>query len=283
MAYPAITSRRMPYDIDGTAVGWSNQNAAVNNWFSGADVAELNDEDDVTVFSYGSGTTPRWVTLFLPETREIEAIWWDIRIQTGDDNSQVQVYGSTDTTNGLDGTWESATFPSGKPGAGQSDDWRDEVKPVSFSGAKRALRFVLPSAGTGKTVVLRAIHVYGRKAAGQTPDDIIFLDDDTMGDPEFTAVEDWGDRPEGTTETRQIRVKNASSTKTANNVNLQLNHAHFGMSFNAGGPFQATLDIASLAPGAASSTIYIRNEIPAPPQTLGPQAARIIGSVGSWT
>jgi hypothetical protein len=127
---------------------------------------------------------------------------------------------------------------------------------------------------------LASIHLYGAKAAGQTPDDILFTD---AAGSEVTALEDWGDRPEGTMNIVSGRVKNASPDKYANNVNLQLNHSLFALSWSADGPWQATLDTSQLAPEALSAVIYKRCLIPPPLQTLGPQAARVIANVGSWS
>ena len=71
--------------------------------------------------------------------------------------------------------------------------------------------------------MLCATHLYGEKIAGQTPDDIIYINHDDTPGAEFTAPEDFGDQPLGTTVVRQFRVKNASATKTANTINIQCN------------------------------------------------------------
>ena len=151
--------------------------------------------------------------------------------------------------------------------------------PVSFSGPKKVLRVGLNNTGVTGQSQVNAIHIYGAKAAGQTPDDILFLYDSTN---EFLSLLDWGNRPEGTLVKDSFRVKNASTDKIAKNINIQLNHADFVMSWDENGPWTTFVDIASLSPGAVSSQIYIKNELGPPLLTLGPKAARVIAAVGEW-
>ncbi len=106
----------------------------------------------------------------------------------------------------------------------------------------------------------RILHVYGEKTAGQTPDDVIYIDHDTTPGVEYASPEDFGDQPLGTTVVRQFRLKNTSATKTANTIN-----------------------IASLGAGAQSATMYVRCTTPAPGNPLGPRFARIVTTVASYT
>ena len=69
---------------------------------------------------------------------------------------------------------------------------------------------------------LYALHLYGVKAAGELPEDILFLNDDAEGDPEFIRDLDWGDRQEGTTILKRIKLFNSSTTKIASNLSLSL-------------------------------------------------------------
>jgi hypothetical protein len=194
-----------------------------------------------------------------------------------------RVEGSNDTTNGQDGTWEVAAFPSGTPAVNNPDEnsWRTGVKAVSFSEPKKTVRVVAQTSSYSfRPPRIKRIHFYGKKAAGQTPDDVVFCD--TAGN-ELSALTDWGDRPEGTTVIKSLKVKNVSSSKIANAVNLQLNHKDFALSFSDSGPWTTVLDIASIGPGSLSSTIFVRNALEPPLLLLGPDAARLIATVGSWS
>ena len=278
MPYPAILHRRMPYDVDGTVIARSAGLIAngITGWLSAANLTDLNKENPWTSVYNGIYVT---LWFFFPEKREIEAMF----IRTSHVYSTLNfsgIEGSNDTANGLDGNWEMAVLPGGSPIFSNATDfvWRENVRPISFSETKRVIRFSCWQSNYGCHV--HRVHLYGRKAATETPDDILFLIDDTS---EFTALKDWGDRPEGTVLYDSFRVKNNSGSKIANNINLQLNHTDFVMSWAAEGPWLTFLDIASLNPGGVSSLIYVRNLLAPPPLILGPKAARVIINVGSWT
>ena len=286
MSYPALPGRRMPYDTDGTTVIQFDTEPVMgeNQVTPAGAVLQGWQSDDFTPGGYvaGQGTGITTVLLF-PEQREVVGIFFAF-LGKGAGNPVV-LKGSADSTNGLDGTWEQAILtgpPTGAPT--KTDDWRGIVGAVSFTGAKKVIRLELARTGgifTDGTQV-ESLHVYGEKAAGQTVDDIIFLDADGGG-AEYTADEDFGDRALGSTVIRQFKVKNDSGTKTANAVNLQCNDTDFAISDNAAGPWVATYDIASLAPGASSVMLYTRNTTPGAGAVLGPRHNRIVATVGSWT
>lgn len=276
MGYSEILSRRIPYDINGTVVGYRGNNSYANGmdrWLTSSQAGELNDEDVTNVFTDAGQVY--W--FFFPERMEIEA---------GIINGAGEYYGvtfyelqgSNDTTNGMDGTWETAVFPSGTIHSTNSGIyyWREGIRPISFSTTYKVIRF---RAYSEYGLRLRYVHLYGRKAAEETPDDILFCD--TAGN-EKTALKDWSDRPEGTTVIDSFKLKNQSTAKIASNVNLQLNHADLSLSFSEEGPWTATLDITSIAPGSLSSTVYVRHTLGNPLLILGPRAGRCIVTVGSW-
>lgn len=287
MTYTAVPDHRIPYDNDGTAVGWYSVFAGVNAFLSGANKIALNDADP-TEFGWGGsnpfgtpGTTG--VVFFFPEQREVTA--WYSHATWGNSGFQPfnLVHGSNDTTNGQDGTWEVASHPSGLPPAFVTTfDWRAFIKPLSFTGGKRTVR-VYGNTLIGNTITrMNTLHLYGEKVAGQTPDDIIFIDHDTTPGVEYGSVEDFGDRPLGTTVVRQFRVKNTSPTLTANGVNIQCNDTDFAISTD-GINWVVTINIASLGPGAESATLFVRDTTPAPGAALGPRFARIVAIVTSWS
>jgi hypothetical protein len=277
MGYSEILHRRIPYDINGTVVGHRASNTYANglsSWLTSSQTGELNDEDTTTMLS--GDYSALW--FFFPERMEIEAGMYAVEYAGyGTSPDLYELQGSNDTTNGMDGTWETAVFPSGKPFVSNPGIyyWREVIKPISFSTTYKVIRF---RAGHGYGGV-RFVHLYGRKAAGETPTDILFCD--TAGN-EKTALKDWGDRPEGTTVIDTFKLKNSSLIKVASNVNLQLNHADLSLSFYEEGPWTATLDITSIAPGSLSSTIYVRHTLGEPLLILGPRAGRCIVTVGSW-
>ena len=284
MPYVAINERRIPYDIDGSAVAYrsapitTNPNVLLNqypNWFSSLQMGQLNSATrDLDI----GGNNSMWAFFFfLTELTEITAVSFLFSEDTNALNT-VLILGSSDSTNGIDGTWESGVFSTQSP-SNRADWWRENVVSLSFSGPVKCIKIGF-GGDTSRRTIPKAIHLFGRKAAGQNPDDIVFTD--ASGDI-LTALVDFGDVPEGTTSYEQIRVKNASTTKNANDINLQFNHNDFDFSYSPTGPWVSVIDISSLGPGSLSSVIYVRNHLNPPLLALGPKAARIIAAVGSWT
>lgn len=279
MPYPALPDRRMPWDNDGTLVYEGTMDAGATTVLTDALKLALQDESDVDEYgSAGQYHTYNHAALwfFYPEQREITGIY--ARMSDGGGlNANVAItdmQGSNDTTNGLDGTWETASLPSGVPPRTNAFSWRADIKPVSFTGPKKNLR--VRNNGTGGNYKQWMIcHLYGEAAAGQMAHDLIYIDQDAGTPAEFTAPEDFGDQPLGTTVVRQFRVKNTSASRTATNINIQCNDADFAISTD-GVTWVVTINIASLGPGVESNTMYVRCTTPAPGAALKPRFARIV-------
>ena len=290
MAYSPLPDRRMPYDDDGTVVMQGDDYPAYGSdlsYPSGADLIALNGYSGIrTGRGAASHNADYQLTtwLFFPEQREVSGIYYATAPEYGETGAigTAVLKGSSDTTNGLDGSWETASWtPVSPEPATEVDQWRSGIRAVSFTGPKQTIRLDLPGVGgSGGYVQLALLHVYGAKAAGQTPDDIIFLDG-LHSYAEFATDEDFGDVPLGTTSTRTFKIKNASSTKTATTIDLQCNDADFVISTDDA-TWVVTINIASLGAGASSSAMYIRNTSPSPGAALGPRFARIVCTVGSW-
>jgi hypothetical protein len=278
MPYPALPDHRIPYDIDGTIMYFgSTTSGAVTLASSGAKIA-LQDTSS-------SGGTPNTdfrnagsnaVFIFFPEGREVTGIWLATE-ETASGNDLAGFSGSNDTSNGIDGTWETASLPAGVPSwGGVFDEWRNEVKPVSFTGPKKNLRFWNDGSSPSGSDHFGMLHLYGEAAAGQMAHDLVFLDPDLGAGVAFPGPEDFGDQPLGTTVVRPFRIKNTSASRTATNLNIQCNDADFAIAESASGPWVVTINIASLAAGAETATLYTRCTTPAPGAPLAPRFARII-------
>lgn len=279
MAYPALPDHRMNYDNDGTLV--YRGSLASGAVAAATDPQKLAMQDisyateGIAMGATGSADTS-YAFLFFPEQREVTGFYaYTNSLNVVD----WVVLGSNDTGNGLDGTWETASLPSGGNFAKTNDhDWRSKIRPISFTGPKKNIRVGYAHSGSpfynGGNIT--AMHIYGEAAAGQMAHDLVFINHDDTPGVAFTAAEDFGDQPLGTTVVRQFRVKNTSATRTATNVNIQCNAADFAIGTSASGPWVVTINLASLGPGAESPTYYIRCTTPAPGATLKPNAERIL-------
>lgn len=287
MAYPAFPNRKMAYDVDGTIVAWgSTYTNGIAGFVGSGPIAEMNDTDFTwvgdPVNQYGLGTY-RTLWWFFPELVNItHAFFW---FQLGSDNS-FGLWGSSTSGNGLDGTWITPTYPDGDIwwNYGSATQWRTAVRQVSFGQSINVLRMqftVDVSGAIGHSPMwLAAVHLFGHKDTGQSPDDIIFLD--SAGDGlEWDLDPDWGDVPYLANSVKEFKIKNTSGTKTANTIQLTCSDDDFSISGN-GVTYGTTIDLSSLAAGASSSTYYVKTN-PAYLSLPGPRESRIKVTVGSWT
>ena len=210
MPYPVLPGRRFEYDIGGGSVYYGNDINDVTTALTTEQMAKLNGiEHTSKVISVGgkSANFYRTVWVFLPEKYVVSGLGFLHHVFTSESGnpSSITVAGSPDSTNGLDGTWIDATLPNGAIPVIMMDDdqWRDSIQPCTFSEAIKVLRVRYFTWADGFvdscTIDIYALHIYGVKATGEIPDDILFLEDDVSGDPEFIRDLDWGDRQEGTT------------------------------------------------------------------------------------
>jgi len=283
MPYDTLPDQRIPYDIDGTVVYTStdNPNTATlalheaDVQLDDTQMQELQDTDTSTVVSYlasgADGSSILW--WFFPEDRIVSAA---VFIFTGSTTS-TYVGGSSDTANGNDGTWEAPSQPDGTPFQVYSavDLWRSGIRPLSFAGSIKTLVAIhaLNSSGADTSVWVLA-HIYGHTDAGAMTNDLIFIDPDTSD--EWTAPDDFGDQPLGTSVVDTFKVKNTSVADTATGVTLQCDDDDFVIAEDSGGPWVTSIDVGSLGPEVESDTYYVRCTSPDVGSPLEPRFARII-------
>ena len=290
MPYPTLPGRKFEYDIGGGSVYYGNDTNEITTALTTEQMAELNNIDNTRIVMQKSAYNAAAVLtvwVFLPERYVIAGLGM-LHVLSNWGGAGVTVAGSADSTNGLDGTWINGTLPNGAISKAMldNDQWRDDIQPCTFSEAIKVLRLRYSGGyqyAEDASVKIYALHVYGVKAGGEIPDDILFLDDDESGDPEFIRDLDFGDRPEGTTVTHRIKLRNSSATKIANNLTLSLIDVDFTFSMDEGVTWVTGATITSLAPQGISSSILIKNTIPPPTQMLGPRAPRFEVTIGSWS
>ena len=204
MPYPTLPGRRFEYDAGGGSVYYGNDINEITMALTTEQMAELNNTDNTNIViqkNVYNTTALLTVWVFLPEKYVVAGLGM-MHTLTNWSGAGVTIAGSSDSTNGLDGTWINATLPNGAiPKVILDDDqWRDSIQPCTFSEAIKVLRLIYSGGydfADDASVKIYALHIYGVKAAGEVPDDILFLDDDVSGDPEFIRDLDFGDRPEG--------------------------------------------------------------------------------------
>lgn len=276
--YADVPGLRMAYDRDGSAGALITTAGGITS-LSGAQMVTLNNEntDNISV-------TPSTISLAIlfPELRDIQGYAMDYSSANG--SSPSTVYTSVDTTNGYDGTWVSrGTFVDTSPGTGLRT-----VQTVSWSGIK-GVRFHGTGGNFGGSNEFHCLHLFGSAASGQNPDRLRWWQ--PVSDLEVTGpFFDLGDVPRGSADVVDFRIKNNSSTLTANSIEISAEALTDTTPTNVGqhqfsddgATYVDTLNIGNLAPGAISGVLNMRRDTAAG-ATLSVWWTRFVATAASWS
>jgi hypothetical protein len=279
--FPDAPDHKVFYNDDGTVVFTQGTGGGVTSPVSNVDA--LNGETQGTNAASMDGTTR--VGFAFPQSMNIVGVF--VCTNTGSAGTDSGILRtSTDTTNGSDGAWIAPTTTLGISTLGDPSSglrWRTHIQAVSCLGIKGLTISTSNTAGSA-----RSIHLYGRPASGTT-DRLRFwhptTDTEVLG-PHF----DYGDLLQGQTAIVQFRVKNNSTTKTANAVVVADDAlsvpsptlASQTMFSSDGTTYTATLNIGNLAPGALSAVLRARLVLVASAR-VGPWRQRFKATPGTWT
>lgn len=291
-SYADAPGFKMPYDVDGSA-GFASTGGTPSA-MTGTELANFNDE----TASNGAGGALNGIFIYqgiiFPQLRDI----YGFGFHQGMTNSAITtVQTSTDTTTGMDGTWttrvsnypQASEFSAGAPAFRTTYRGTGGVAEASlpYLGVK-AIRFVGNGNNNNGNNVASDLHLYGNIASGQSLDRLR-LWHATLDQEIAAGGLDYGDFGRGGSIDRTFRVKNNSSSLTANSILLSLtaltdtSPTVLGqMSISQGGSFASTQNIGNLAPSAISAVCTLR--IASTSSTiLGPWRQRLIATAGSWT
>ncbi len=292
-SYPDAPSRRLAYDDDGTVVLWNgltvidaNEDAAVGQVpllpliaMPQAQIDQINDEETTSPTESGqNNNASSWILMMFLQKMEIDGGYYNIN-PTHTGNAQWMAF-STNTTNGIDGSFAdlSVTTPKNTTVA---DDYRDDITSMAESNVVCVTSFQ----GSDERFRWRQLHVYGAHTPGETPDKLIFLDPDNA-DNEFTKPLDFGDVPRGQTQKDTFKIKNNSSSLTANTVNL-INEDLFGgasswYTYSTDDiSFSSSEDLGNIGNGG-TQLVFIKQIVP-DAQVVGVYASRTRATVASWS
>jgi len=235
--------------------------------------------EDGGSFSWGASTKGGYIFIIFPELREFDGIFMSADVAS----AFSQVSSSGDTTNSWDGTWTQRIANFDDSAGPSLDAYRDGITSTAVSNV-RGVRSLDPRTGGALKRVV-AFHIYGTIAAGETPDRLLWVDNDD--DLEFSLPQDYGDIPRGSAEDHVVYLTNNSASLSAGTVQVTAEDLYGGSgawyTFDDGTGFSATKALAaSISNGANSPNITIRRITP-DAETLGVHAGRAYVSVGSWT
>lgn len=282
--YPNVPGYRFAYDEDGTIVTAFASQAGNGQVFTltQGELTTINQNQQGSVVPYYSkvGSSNPYFAFIFPELRSISGYFLSCNVNGVGIGRLLQT--STDTLTGQDGTWNTVANPYSYiayNNTAVSPSYRSAIASITANNIK-AIRFVVSDQ-------LMAFHLYGSIATTQSPDRLRIID---LSNNDIAAQLDFGDIPQRNNATQQFKVVNNSSTKIANNITLTL-ETNPDASPTLIGQYQLSTDnsayanainIGTLAPGASSGTLYVRNTVSSTAQ-LGPWCIRLVASANTWS
>jgi len=263
-SYPDHPSWRMAWDKDGSVCVKISPNDGLPVDLTLAQMQALNDETTTAGPQFGDRQQAwDWCAIIFPELRDIDAMFVQHSGAYAVRNLQV----STDTTNGVDGTW--TVVNAGDFG------YQGLVKPayrtnISSSTilAIKGLKFQAGFGGLSSVGNIQSIHLYGEPAPGENLQRLEIWHP-TFDERVPPAYFDWGDAPRGSSADLPFRVKNMSPSMTANSIRVYLETLTDTVPsvpaqhlISQGGSFLAQQNIGTLAPLAISPLLTLRRVTP---------------------
>lgn len=282
-AYTDAPGHRIAYDRDGSVVFEQNASTGVVTEWTTARMQAVNDHNPTG--GSEQGNTGGYFGVVFTEPRDIVALY----MRSGDSAESAPSHSwSTDTTNGIDGTWTAFSMTR-LTGEGTTADMRDMISAQSFAGCKgiRHNRGGLSTFGSRR--IIRSYHVYGAAPTSTAPNRLRFWNP-TIADDVGPAYFDWGDIARTSSVSRDFRIHNPSTSLTAVGVSVSMealtdgspsNVGQHEFSIDGGVTWATTASIGDLAPGVTSGVITLRRN------TLGTAElslwwTRMVASATSW-
>lgn len=280
--YPDAPSWRMATDRDGTQwfhVSPTNVITALSN----ANAIILNDET-TSYYAPPVATGAQRLMAIFPELRDLDAYFVSMAASGFMTSWTVDV--STNTTNGLDGTWTQIATSTTPPSASVAPAYRSPVSTTQL--AIRAVRFNFIMAASAD-LAIQAAHLYGEPAPGENPNRLA-LWHPTLDQRVTPAYFDWGNSPRASSADLTFRVKNLSPTLSADDIRVATEALTDGTpsvpgqhSLSVGGgAFLAQVNVGDLAPAALSSVVTLRRITPSNAQ-IGLFALRVFAEADAWS
>jgi len=277
--YANVPAARIPYDRDGSVGVIINSTNQATVMTSGQ-MMTINNESSADSVSPGSGIW--YVAILFAQPMTIGGTFH--ACYTGGHNT-VTTYISTDTTNGVDGTW--TTFRSAIYNPTVTPDYRTSIFSAAAVSNVKAIKYNI-----GSIPQLYCIHVYGTPSA-YTGDKLVFwhptLDQALDVTP---AYFDYGDVAQNAAAIeRDFRLKNISSSLSANSITVSCEAptdsspttyvSQTAFRFN-GGSYGPTASMATLAPGEISS-VFTAKLAPVATSALSVWTQRYIAEAANWS
>lgn len=294
--YPSPPGHRMAYDIDGSGLYHYRKSTGLISRIADSWLTGRNSDEEHTRYGDFSMYDDDFFAVAFPEKRDLTGIFFsllrEVNNYPAEDISHVKrVEVSENTQTLIDGDWTTILTPAETAGdVAVTPDYRTKILELSASNV-RAIRIVFGRrAGSTRqrTSYLKVLHLYGSISEGQTLDKLaIWHPTDDV--PIDAGYFDWGDIAQGSVSTRQFRVKNLSSTKTAKAIDITKSATgEAAQSLLAYHKFSVdtqqnldTVRLSQVAPGATSQIVTMSINLPST-APLGPKTVRVQAKPTEW-
>ena len=281
---------RIEYDLDGTLIYYHSGSFTypdpLTTLFSNAQLRQLNDSNNVDVVISGGANSVQKFMIVFAEPMTITGYYLGAHCTGG--GAAAWINYSTNSTNGVDGTWLSTGwtyFNSGDP-----NYMKNNVLATNLTNVKYIIGYWQTGASSSPSTSLRNIQIYGYPTAGKPTRRLEFWHPTTDAEAS-AALFDYAEQPQGATVGKTFRVKNMSATETANAIVVSAGEVMKDATPTLATQvsvstdditYTSTINIGNLAPGAISPVLYHRWAIPSNAQFLL-QSLRVSAIAGSWT
>lgn len=289
----------MAYDTDGTIVVVYDADQDTVTTLSQSVLQKMNADgvsysDRYALSGFGYTNLPSFITFVFPQNRNIVGYFFSTFQSAGSAgfSAATGIETSTNTTNGVDGTWSllstsvtvyDSTIPYYRTPTTIS---ASNIKAIRFNKATLA-------EGTSENIYdteINSCHLYG--------DNVSASDKVEFWKPTTDAILvpsdlDFSDMPRESVLTKTFRIKNRSSTLTANSVTITASTlatttgastvvAEYQFSLDGGTTYASSRTISSIAPGAISGVVTVKRTTTAT-SLLSTQSVRINAIATSWS
>lgn len=286
--YPDIPNPRIEYDRDGTRAYHITSGGVATEWLTATKQSLNNEIYTDTPVDLQPGQRAFFV---FPELRDITHLFMDVYSSS----FRYDLEWSSDSTTGVDGTWTRAVtgFAPAFQGQTSSGGYRTLIQPVAGLTGVKMMRIVRNGGGATWDYI-GTLHLYGKRSAGQSLHRLRLwhpTNDQPLDD--FPAWFDWGNAEQGSSATRQFRIKNDSPSLTAAGITA------FMQALTEANPTQVSqhqlskdnttftvastpMTVPNLAPQAISSVLYLRRNSLSNAQ-LGLWRQRLVATADTWS
>lgn len=296
--FPDVPAYRFPLDRDGSRLLLRNITAGTPWTDETARLLTLQNES-ASYWDFGNGATNNVyeLSLVFPEPRDISGYHiGNYRPNSGGGSPGEflpdEMFASLDTTDGIDGTWNIIVDPFLDTNTSAASTHqirnRDSIQSLSQTNVKGIrLRYDRNSGSNATSFRLYVWHLYGSIPAGANDDRIEFWSP-TVDQQMVPAHLDFGDMPLSTQSQKQFRIKNLSSTLTANSVDLTIEDLESsglasGLQLSLdGSTWLSSVNLGNISPGTISAIVYLRRTVGSA-ESLRPRVGRINAVAASWS